>query len=418
MGMDQIIEKKKGLQKKHFIYIAGALLLTLLIVMVVKSSGSSTYRIDKEKLTISTVSNGDFKDFISLTGTVEPITTIFLDVEEGGKVEEIVTEEGEMVKKGDILIKLRNNDLNLSILNSESQLAYHTNELRNTMISMERQKISNEQQLLNIDYRIVKLKRNYEQDKTLYDKGFVSKEDYLVSKESHDLAVRDRELIYEKMVQDSIFRANQKVQMNESLKNMQQNLSMVRQRLNNLNVKAPVDGQLGTLNAEIGESIARGQRIGQIQVLDNFKVVAMVDEHYIDRVRKGLDAQFERQENNYQLAVKKVYPEVRDGQFEIDLLFKDEMPDKLRTGQTYHIKLELGKPVEAVLLPRGGFFQSTGGQWVYVLDASGNFATKRNIKIGRQNMQYYEVLEGLQPDEQIISSSYEFFKDNDRIEFR
>lgn len=416
--MDRKIEKKKGLRPKHILYIVGGLIFIAFLVKIILSAQTSVYRADPEKLTIADVSYGDFKDFISLIGTVEPITTIYLDVEEGGKVEEIVIEEGEMVKRGDVIIKLRNNDLNLSILNSESQLAYHTNELRNTMISMERQKISNKQQLLAIDYRIITLKRNYQQNKILFDKGFISKEEFLISKESFELSSKDRELIYEKMVQDSIFRENQKQQMDESLLNMKQNLTMVRQRLDNLHVKAPVDGQLGTLNAEIGQSINRGQRIGQIQILDNFKVVALVDEHYIDRVRQGLSATFERQDQQFDLITKKVYPEVREGQFEVDLHFNNTNPQNLRTGQTYHMKLELGKPVESVLLPRGGFFQSTGGQWVFVLDESGKFATKRNIRIGRQNIHFYEVLEGLEQGEQVITSSYELFGDNDRVEFK
>lgn len=418
MTMDRKIEKKKGIKPKHLIYLIGAVLFASLLWITIKSAQTKTYKTDRDKLTVSTVIKDDYKDFISLIGRVEPITTIYLDVEEGGKVEAIVTEEGEMVKKGDVIIKLKNNDLNLNILNSESQLAYQSNELRNTLIGMESQKISNHQQLIAIDFRIVKLKRNFAQNKTLFEKGFISKEEYLISEEDYNLAVLDRELIYEKMVQDSIFRANQKAQMNTSLINMQQNLEMVRERLNNLNVKAPVDGQLGMLNAEIGESIGRGQRIGQIQILDNFKVVALVDEHYIDRVRPKLDATFERQGHSFGLIAKKVYPEVRDGQFEIDLHFTASIPDNLRTGQTYHLKLELGKPTKAILLPRGAFFQSTGGQWVFVLDESGNFATKRNIHIGRQNTQYYEVIEGLSPKEQVITSSYELFGNNDRIEFK
>ena len=233
-------------------------------------------------------------------------------------------------------------------MNTESQLAYQSNELRNTLIGMEQQKISNKQQLLNIDYELIRLKRNYEQNKELFDKGFISKENYLLSKDNFELAQRDRELRYERMVQDSIFRENQKAQMNNSLRNMQQNLAMVRQRLEDLNVKAPADGQLGTLDIEIGQSISRGQRIGQLQIMDKFKVVAQVDEHYIDRVRRDLTATFERQDKQFDIDVMKVYPEVRDGRFQVDLQFTNEIPDNLRTGQTYHIRLALGQPVEAV----------------------------------------------------------------------
>jgi len=418
MSMDRVIEKKKGLKPKTIILIIAGLAVVALIVKLILISGTSTFRAEKEKVTISEVENGSFKDYISLIGTVEPIKTIFLDVDEGGKVTEKIIDEGEMVKKGDVIFRMVNNDLNLQILNTESQLAYQSNELRNTLISMEQQKISNKQQLLNIDYELIRLKRNYEQNNSLYEKGFVSKEVYLTSKDNYELAMRDRELRFERMVQDSIFRENQKLSMNSSLKNMQQNLSMVRQRLDDLNVKAPADGQLGSLDIEIGQSINRGQRVGQLHILDNFKVVAEVDEHYIDRVRRDLQASFERQDKQFAIEVMKVYPEVRDGRFQVDLRFTDETPDNLRTGQTYQLKLELGQPVEAILLPRGGFFQSTGGQWVFVVDKTGNTATKRNIRIGRQNPLYYEVLEGLAPGEKVITSSYEIFGTNDRVELK
>jgi HlyD family secretion protein len=416
--MDRKIEKKKGIRPKHIVYAVVALVFIALIIKIFTGLNKSTYRAEKDKVTISSVESGEFKDYISLIGTVEPITSIYLDVEEGGKVLEKVIDEGEMVRKGDVIVRLKNNDLNLQILNTESQLAYQTNELRNTLIGMEQQKINNKQQLLSIDFEIVKLKRNFEQNNSLYEKGFISKEDYLVSKSNYEYAVKDRELRYEKMIQDSIFRDNQKAQMNVSLLNMQQNLRMVRERLENLNIKAPADGQLGSLNIEIGQNINRGERIGELHVLDNFKVVAQVDEHYIDRVTSDLSATFERQDRQFDIDVKKVYPEVRDGRFKVDLIFGNEIPDNLRTGQTYHIKLELGKPSNAVLVPRGGFFQSTGGQWIFVVDKTGKIAEKRSIQIGRQNPIYYEVINGLEPGEQVITSSYEIFGNNERVELK
>ncbi|MCL2072736.1 MAG: HlyD family efflux transporter periplasmic adaptor subunit [Marinilabiliaceae bacterium] len=416
--MDRKIEKKKGLRLKHVLIAVSVALLFFIIIKAFFSSGVSTYRTQADKLTISTAKTGSFKDYISVIGTVMPSTTIFLDVDEGGKVLKKVIEEGEMVKKGDIIVILENSDLNLQILNTESQLAYQSNELRNTLISMEQQKISNKQQLLNIDYELMRLKRSFEQNQTLFEKGFVSKELYLISKENYELAQQDRELRYERMVQDSIFRENQKTQMNNSLQNMQQNLQIVKQRLENLNVRAPENGQLGTLDLEIGQSIGRGHRIGQIHILDQYKIVSYVDEHYIDRVKRDLSATFERQDRQFEIEVIKVYPEVRDGRFQIDFRFSAEKPENLRTGQTYHLKLELGESSDAVLLPRGGFFQSTGGQWVFILDPTGKFATKRNIRIGRQNPQFYEVLEGIEPGEKVITSSYEMFGKNEKIELK
>ncbi len=415
MGMDRVIEKKKGLRPKHLIWIAGALVLGFLLYKVIFTQSGSTFRAEKEKLTISTVEDGQFNDYITVIGNVVPITTIFLDAEEGGKVEEKLIEEGEMVKKGDVILKLRNNDLNLSIMNSESSMAYQTNELRNTQIQMEQQKIQNKQQLLSIDYELTRLLRNYNQQKTLFNEGLIAKEDFLKAEEDYLKSKKNRELIYLKMVQDSIFRENQKIQMDQNLGNMQLNLKVVQTRREDLNVKAPVDGQLGLLDAEIGESINKGQRIGQINILDNFKIKALIDEHYIDRVKRELPATLDRNGTNFNLKVRKVYPEVRNGQFEIDMVFDNQTPDNIRTGQTYHIKLELGESGKAILLPRGGFFQSTGGQWVYVLNQDGTEATKRNIKIGKQNPQYYEVLEGLNPGEKVITSGYEMFGTNDRI---
>jgi len=415
MGMDKVIEKKKGIRPKHIIWGVGILAVAFLLYKAIFAETGSTFRAEKDKLTISTVEDGLFNDYITVIGNVEPITTIFLDAEEGGKVEEKLIEEGEMVKKGDVILKLRNNDLNLSIMNSESSMAYQTNELRNTQIQMEQQKIQNKQQLLQIDYEILRLKRNYEQQKALFNEELIAKEDFLKAEEDYLRTKKNRELIFMKLVQDSIFRENQKIQMDQNLGNMHLNLKVVQQRREDLNVKAPVDGQLGLLEAEIGESISKGQRIGQINILDNFKIKALIDEHYIDRVKRDLPATLDRNGTNFNLKVRKVYPEVRNGQFEIDLVFDGTTPDNIRTGQTYHIKLELGESGKAVLLPRGGFFQSTGGQWVFVLNEDGGEATKRNIKIGKQNPQYYEVLEGLNAGEKVITSGYEMFGTNDRI---
>lgn len=417
MGMDKVIEKEKGIQKKHIFWGLGILLIGFLIVKLAFGDHSSVFRAEKDKLSISSVEDGMFNDYITVIGQVEPISTIFLDAEEGGKVEEKLIEEGEMVKKGDIILKLRNNDLNLSIMNSESSMAYQTNELRNTQIQMEQQKIVNKQQLLQIDYEIVRLARNYEQQKSLVDGGLIAKEDYMKVEEDYLRTKKNRELIYMKLVQDSIFRENQKIQMDQSLGNMQLNLKVVQQRREDLNVKAPVDGQLGLLNAEIGESINKGQRIGQINILDNFKVNAQIDEHYIDRVVRGLAASLDRNGTNFNLTVKKVYPDVREGQFKIDLVFEGQTPENVRTGQTYHVKLELGESQKALMIPRGGFFQSTGGQWVFVVNEAGTEAVKRPIKIGKQNPQYYEVLEGLNAGEKVITSGYEMFGTNDKIVF-
>ncbi len=418
MSMDKVIEKKKGLKLKHVFWGMGALVILFLLYKIIFTESQSTYRAEKDKLTISSVDDGRFNDYITIIGQVEPISTIYLDVEEGGKVEEIYIEEGEMLAKGDVILKLRNNDLNTTIMNSESQLAYHANELRNTQISIEQQQIQNKRQKLQMDMRVIQAKRKFKQYERLFNEELIAKENFLQAQEDYELSVKEQDLTYQKLIQDSIFRTNQKLRMDESLENMRLNLEMARKRLENLNVKAPVVGQLGLLDAEIGQSISRGQRLGLVHILTDFKINAKIDEHYIDRVRRNLPAAFDRSGTDYKLNLKKVYPEVREGQFEIDMVFKGDKPGNIRTGQTYHIRLELGESEDAVLIPRGGFFQSTGGQWVYVLNENETEAEKRSIRIGKQNPQYYEVLEGLKAGEKVITSSYDLFGDNDKIIFK
>lgn len=418
MGMDKVIEKKKGLKLKHIIWVVGGLVFAFLMYKVVLGSSGSVYRAEKDKLTISTVEDGLFNDYITVIGQVEPIYTIYLDVEEGGKVEEILIEEGETIKKGDVILRLKNDDLNTQIMNSESQLAYQANELRNTQINIEQQQIQNLRSKMRVDLQVVQAERKYKQYQALYNEDLIAREEYQQVKEDFELSQKEKDLTYQKFAQDSIFRSNQKHNMDESLENMRKNLTMARRRLENLDVKAPADGQLGLLNAEIGESINRGQRIGMVNILTNFKINSLIDEHYIDRVRRGLNSSFDRGGVQYNLTVKKVYPEVREGQFEIDMIFKGEKPDNIRTGQTYHTKLELGQSEKAVLISKGGFFQSTGGQWVYVLNENETEASKRSIRIGKQNPQYYEVLEGLKGGEKVITSSYDLFGDNDKIVFK
>jgi HlyD family secretion protein len=346
---------------------------------------------------------------------VEPIATIYLDAREGGRVEEKVIEEGTMVKKGDVILRLSNPDLTLSILNSESQLAEKSNFLRNTMVVMEQEKLQIKRELLNLEFDIKRKKRVYGQKQILFQDELISKEEFLMAEEDYQFAQRSFELYLERQKQDSIYRKIQVEQMEDNLRNMEMNLKLIRQSQENLNVSAPVDGQLSTLDVELGQSIPKGGRIGQIHVLSSFKVVAQIDEHYIDQVRVGLTANLDRQGQEYQLKIRKILPEVREGRFSIEMVFTAETPDNMRTGQTYYTRLQLGSPEEAILLPRGNFFQQTGGQWIFVLSPDGDFAEKRMIKIGRQNPAHYELLEGLSPGERVIISGYENFGDNERI---
>jgi HlyD family secretion protein len=416
--MDKAIPKKKGLQKKHIGYIIFGIIIIVLFYMAFFTDRTSTYKVEKEKLIIETVIEDQFNDYITVPGTVEPISIIFLDAQEGGRVEEILIEEGSMVKKGDKILRLSNPDLYLNILDSEAQLAEKENFLRNTQVTMEQERISIKRELITLRYDIERKERVFQQNSVLIKDNLISKEEFIRSREDLDMARSSRDLFIERQKQDSIFRSVQVETLIANLDNMRRNLGLVRQRVENLNVRATVDGQLGLLVPEIGQSISRGANMGQINVLTSYKVTAQIDEHYIDRVRTQLTATLDRQGSEFNLVVRRVYPEVRNGTFEIDMVFRDSMPDNIRTGQTYYTSLQLGQPKVSVMVPIGGFFQETGGQWIYVLDPTESFATKRNISIGRKNPKYYEVLMGLQTGEKVIVSGYETFGKNEKLIFK
>lgn len=418
--MDKIIEKKKGLalvfSKKSLPYWGGAVLLAFIIWLVFRDN-ASTLRINPDTLTINEVRQGEFNDYIRINGQVQPMTTIQLSPQEGGIVTEIVNEEGSRVKAGDVIIRLSNDNLDLQILNSEAELAEKENILRNTLISMEQQKLSLRQDRLQLQTEVNRLKRKYEQNKALYDDKLIAQEVYLTSKEDYELSASKLELVIERAEQDSVYRSVQIKQMQESLDNMRLNMQIIRRRKENLEIKAPIDGELGFLDVVLGQSISSGTKIGQINSLDSYKIEAQIDEHYIDRVNAGLSATFQRQNESYSAIIRKVYPEVRDGKFKADFKFDGETPDNIRSGQTYYLNLQLGQAEDAVLVPRGTFYQKTGGKWIYVVNKEGTKAVKREIRIGRQNPQYYEVLEGLEPSERVITSGYDTYGDSDVLVF-
>ena len=418
--MDKIIEKKKGWRaaftKKALPYWGGALVLALVLWLVFRDN-SATLRVNADSLTFSQVSQGEFNDYIRVSGQVQPMTTIQISPQEGGIVQEIVTEEGSRLKAGDVIVRLSNDNLDLQILNSEAELAEKENILRNTLISMEQQKLSLKQDKLQLQTEVARLRRKYEQNKALYEDKLIAREDYLTSKEDYELAAGKLELVKDRAEQDSLYRSVQILQMQESLDNMRRNMLMIRHRKENLTIKAPIDGELGLLDVVLGQSISAGMKIGQINNLDSYKIEAQIDEHYIDRVSAGLAATFQRQNDSYGAIIRKVYPEVRDGKFKADFKFEGETPDNIRSGQTYYLNLQLGQPENAVLVPRGTFYQKTGGKWIFVVAPEGGKAVRREIRIGRQNPQYYEVLEGLQPGEKVITSGYDSFGDNDVLVF-
>ena len=418
--MDKIIEKKTGWRvaftKKALPWWLGALLLVFVIYLIARPN-NKTLRVDKDTVTISSAIKGEFNDYIRISGRVQPMTTIQLSPQEGGIVEKILIEEGSPVKAGDAILILNNDNLDLQILNSEAELAEKENILRNTQIQMEQQKLDVRQNVLEYGTNVERLRRAYEQQKALYEDQLIAREEYLKAEEDYNLALQKYNLMTERSRQDSLYRGTQIDRMEESLENMQLNMQMIRRRKSNLIVKAPIDGELGLLDVVLGQSIAAGTKIGQINSVGLYKVEAQIDEHYIDRVVAGLEATFERQGETYSTVIRKVYPEVRDGKFKADFKFDGEQPDNIRSGQTYYLNLQLGQPEEAVIIPRGTFYQKTGGKWIYVVNKEGTKAVKREIRIGRQNPQYYEVLEGLEPGEKVITSGYDTYGDSDVLVF-
>ncbi len=410
--MDRQIEKKSFLRRYAW-YIAAAAALAALLVWIVLGTTASTMTIDATDITISDVTRGKFDDYVRLNGQVLPIQVVQISPEEGGIVREKVVEEGTRVRKGDVILRLSNSNLDLQILNAEAELAEKQNLLRNTQVAMQQDRLNNRTEQATLDTDCDRKRRAYEQNARLYKERLISKEVYLQSREDYKLARRKQSLISQRLKQDSLYRHVQMAQMEDNLDNMRKNVLLVRDRKNKLEVRSAIDGELGLLDVELGQNSAAGQNIGQINDLSDFKVQAQIDEHYIDRVRPGLSASFSRDGKTYLLRVRKVYPEVCNGTFRTDFVFVGERPAQMRSGQTYYVELALGKSQQATLIPRGTFFQTTGGNWIFVLDKSGRKAYRRNISIARQNPQYYEVTDGLEPGERVITSGYEAFKDNE-----
>ncbi|MCI1779555.1 MAG: efflux RND transporter periplasmic adaptor subunit [Bacteroidales bacterium] len=414
--MDIKLEKPKGVKKifreKNIPYFGAAVLLCLVIWMIFKNHDSEL-RVDEKNLAVATASYGDFVDYMTVRGKVEPASAVQISPLEGGVVKEKIAEEGTMVKKGDPLIILGNNTLDLSILNAEAELAEKQNFLRNTQVTMEQERLSIKQDRLQLDMDLKRKKRTYMQNKSLYGDGLISREIMLQSREDYQLALNRQGLIVERQNQDSVYRKVQMDQMEESLNNMKRNMQLIRRRVGNLVVKSPISGEVGSLDIELGQSLLPGQGIGRINDLSSYIIEADVDEYYIDRVKTGLRATLERAGITYDAYVCKVYPDVKDGKFRADLKFKGKYPVNIRTGQTYYLNLQLGQSKKAVMVPVGEFYHSTGGKWIFVINEKERRAFRRNISIGRQNPSYYEVSGGLDSGEKVIVSSYESFGNNE-----
>ncbi len=415
--MDRIIEKSKWKKYKPYAF-ATAAAFVLVCALVVSARGGDTLRIDNRRIGINEVERGDFQEFIAFSGAVVPIKTYYLDAIEGGRVEARYIEAGTFVAKGDKIISLANTNLLLDIMYREAELFQQSNNLRNTKLAMQQNRLNIQSQLLDLDYQILQSKRVFERNEKLSDKAMISSEEFESSRDDYQYLIKKRALTLQSFEQDSIYREVQVEQLESGLQRMQDNMEIVKQNLDNLVITAPVSGQLTSLNAEIGEAKVRGERLGQIDILDGFKISAPVDEHFITRVQLNQPAHFSIGSRAYTVHLNKIYPEVVNGQFRIELEFEDVEPEDIRRGQTLHMRLELGNSEQAILLRRGGFYQETGGQWVYVLDEGGESASKREVKLGRQNQDFYEVLEGLEPGDKVITSSYSQFGDYEQLFFK
>lgn len=413
--MDKPITPKKGIRKKHIPYLAGGLLIVWLIAWSLLGDHRSTLRVEKERLSIREVSEGMFNDYIRIMGNVEPLLFSQLTVQESGRVKEQLKEAGEMVRAGEVILRLENQVLASEIENREAAFREECNTIDNALLDLERERINLQQERLASELDVGRKKRKYEQNRQLFEEDLISQEEYLLAREDYEYTVNNRRLTAEKQVKDSIRRETQAKMMRDKLKNSRRNLEYMRARFAELEVRAPIDGQLSDLNIEIGQQLNGGTQIGKINVPGDYKVATRLDEHYIDRVRNELPATLERQGKEFDMRVIKVYPDVREGQFKVDLAFSGEVPENIRTGQTYHINLELGASDESILIPRGTFYQSTAGQWIFVITPDGREAYRRKIRIGKQNPLYYQVLEGLLPGEQVIVSGYEMFGENERL---
>jgi HlyD family secretion protein len=415
MSMDRIIEKKKWPARRIVMLGAAGAFILLVLYLFIFQSHRSTLNVETEKLTIATVQRGPFQEFIPVMGEVLPVQTIFLDVEEGGLIEKIFIEAGSAVKKGDKILKLSNTSLLMDIMYREAELFQQINNLRNTRLLYEQNRLSLEQGLVELDFQVEKQKRKFTSTQSLYEEKLVSRQDFEDTRDEYEMVKNKRRLTAESQEKELRFRDQQIAQLEVSVKRMQENLQVAKGKLDNLTVRAPITGILTSLVAEPGQSKSPGERLGQIDAPEGFKVRAGIDEFYIDRIMKDKPGQFDLSGQSYKLHVSRIYPEVKDGKFSVDMEFSGRQAPGIRRGQTLHIRLELSDVSEALLLPRGGFFQKTGGNWVFVLDVGAKTANKREIRLGRQNPDVFEILGGLRTGERVITSSYDNFGDNERL---
>lgn len=418
MGMDRVIEKKKWTTRKLLnIAAISAFVFFLLYLLVFRDKRSKLY-VDKSQITIASVMESKFQEFIPVDGVVFPRNTIYIDAVQGGFVEKVYVEDGAMLKAGDTILKLANANMELSLMEQETRIFEAVNNLQNTKIGLEQNKFYRQQEIVQFEYQIDQAKIDFERKQKLFEEDVISKKEYEDAKRENDYTIKQLAISIELKKLDSISAVNRSKQIDITMNRMQENLDMLRANLENLYIKAPTNGQLSSFSVEIGETKSAGEHLGQIDMRDGFKLRANIDERYISRVYIGQEAEFDFAGETYYLAISKIYTDVTNGSFQVDLLFEGNEPKQIKRGQTLQLRLSFSSATDAIIVKRGGFFQETGGNWIYIVDPTGSFATKRKIRIGRQNTNYYEVMDGLEPGEEVIISSYDSFGSKEKLVFR
>lgn len=402
-------------RKRQMRWIGLGIGAALLIIWLITNGSRSTYAIEKESLIVRTVDSGYFQEYLPLTGEVWPIQTYYLDATEGGIVDTVYAENGQPIRKGEPIIKLTNTSLELNYMTQQTRIMEQINTMSNTRIQVEEQTLRLREQLLQTQFELAKMERTYMINEALLKDSVIAANDFKDIRDEYLYLIEKEQLIQEKMAKDSVLRIRQIRQLEPSIDMMQRNLDYIEDALRNLVVRAPVSGQLSSLRVLPGQSVERGERLAQIDDLSSFKIRAKVDQHYIDRVQEGMQATFETQGQVFDLQIVKVYPEVLQGRFEVDLEFLTDPPAHLKRGQTVTIRLALSDNAPALLLPKGAYYRQTGGQWVYVLNTDGDRAHRKPIVVGQQNPLHYQVLEGLAPGDKVIVSSYKGFENNDQL---
>ena len=405
--MDRLIEKKKWTKKRIMLIAGGFLFAALLIYVIFSATGKSKLNVDSERMTVAEARLSSFREFIPVTGIVQPISTIFLDLQESGRVEEIFVEDGAVLAEGQPILKLGNTDMELQIVNQETNVYNMLMNMQLAQINAMQNTVNKQTQMVDMDNMLRENKRVYDMQSMLYESKAIAYQDFQQAKNNYDYYLERRALAMEILKQDSISSLQQIEQQRESYERSKGALDLMRRKFADLTVRAPIEGQLTSLDAEIGESKNKGQRIGQIDVLSGFKVRVDVDEHYISRIYPGLEGQYRRGDSAYTLVIQKVYTQVISGRFAVDMIFKGVTPDNIRRGQSLQIRIALGDETETLIIPRGGFYQQTGGNWIFKVAKEGGRAYRMPIRIGRQNPDYYEVLEGLEPGDRVVVNSYE-----------